>query len=151
MSLVRGLDGELYLWKLYRYTIHRDKLRKARSKYHLRARKVILEVYGSYKILEEVKLPGCDTRKFVKGPKNSVLYLDFFIPNIDLAIEVHGEQHYEHIPFFHPTKADFVKAQIRDDNKIEWCRINDIDLVTLKYSDSEDDWKEQLRKRGDHS
>ena len=77
---------------------------------------------------EEVSLPGCG------------LYLDIFMPSISLAIEVHGRQHYEFVPFFHKTKMDFLLARKRDRDKIEWCELNDIVLVSLPYNE-EDRWK----------
>jgi len=90
--------------------------------------------------LEEVKLPG-STELYRK----SVLYLDFYIPSIRLAIEVHGQQHYEFCPFFHKSKADFLKSKARDEDKIDWCKLNDITLITLKYSESDDEWRQRIK------
>lgn len=142
MKEVIGLNGKTYKWNLSGYKVYENEDRAARSKYHLAARKLIRKVYGTYRIIEEVKLPGSGS-----AAKKSALFLDFYIPSIYLAVEVHGEQHYKFIPFFHKTKAGYIQAQNRDDDKKEWCRINDVDLVTLKYSDSEDDWEQQLRQR----
>lgn len=73
-----------------------------------------------------------------------MLFLDFFIPQIKLAIEVHGQQHYEYTPFFHKTKADFLLAKAKDEDKIEWCEINKVDIVVLKYCDTDEQWREQI-------
>lgn len=62
------------------------------------------------------------------------------MPSISLAVEVHGKQHYEFVPFFHKTKADFLLARKRDRDKLEWCNLNDVTLVTLPH-DEEDQWK----------
>ena len=96
-------------------------------------------MYHSYRILEEVKLPG-STLTHRKG----VLFLDFLIPQIKLAIEVHGKQHYEYTPFFHKNKAEFMLAKAKDEDKIEWCEINKVDLVILKYSDTDEQWRDQI-------
>ena len=136
---VTGFNGREYNLNLSKYDVKANDTRK-RSKHHIRARHLIKEVYHSYRLLEEVKLPGSTSTN-----KRSVLYLDFFIPNIRKAFEVHGRQHYEHIPFFHRTKADFVLAKARDEDKIEWCELNDIELVTLKYSENDDEWRNTIK------
>lgn len=135
---VLGINGKEYVWNLSPYDIKKDSTR-ARSKYHLRARSLLKEIYHSYRILEEVKLPG-STAKHRKG----VLYLDFYIPQIKKAFEVHGQQHYEYNAFFHKNMADFVLAKGKDEDKIEWCVLNDITLTVLKYSDSDEEWRKQI-------
>lgn len=136
---VIGINGKEYVWNLSGYDVFNDDKRK-RSKYHLKARNLLKEVYNSYRILEEVKLPGSTALN-----RKSVLYLDFYIPSIMLGVEVHGQQHYEYCEFFHKTKADFFKAKARDEDKIEWCKLNNINLVILKYSESEDEWRERIK------
>jgi len=136
-----GINGKEYIWNLSSYDVKADD-KRARSKYHLRARKLLKEIYHSYRILEEVKLPGSTALH-----RKSVLYLDFYIPQIKSAFEVHGQQHYEFCPFFHKSKADFILAQAKDCDKIEWCRLNGIKMVTLKYSDSNEDWRQQIVNR----
>lgn len=136
---VKGINGKEYIWNLTKYDIFYDDARK-RSKYHIRARNLLREIFHSYRILEEVKLPGSTALN-----RKSVLYLDFYIPSIKMAIEVHGEQHYEYCPFFHKSKADFLKAKARDEDKIEWCELNDIQIVTLKFSESDHEWRERIK------
>jgi len=135
---VIGLNGREYAWNLSGYSVAANDKRK-RSKYHLRAREVLKTCFHSYRILEEVKLPG-STPSHRKG----VLYLDFYIPQIMLAVEVHGKQHYEYTPFFHKTKADFMLAKAKDEDKIEWCKLNNIDLIELKYSETDEQWRDQI-------
>ena len=134
-----GINGKEYVWNLSGYDIFNDDTRK-RSKYHLRARLLLKEIYNSYRILEEVKLPGSTALH-----RKSVLYLDFFIPTLQKAFEVHGEQHYQYNAFFHKNKADFIKSQVRDEDKIAWCELNNIELITLKYSESEDEWRKRIK------
>lgn len=136
---VIGINGREYVWNLIGYDVFNDDKRK-RSKFHVRARNLLKELFNSYRILEEVKLPGS-----TELHRKSVLYLDFYIPSIKLAIEVHGQQHYEFCTFFHKNKADFLKAQARDEDKMRWCEINDIRLITLKYSESDDEWKQRIK------
>lgn len=136
---VKGINGKEYTWNLTGYDVFNDDKRK-RSRFHIRARNLLKEMFNSYRILEEVKLPGS-----TELHRKSVLYLDFYIPSVNLAIEVHGQQHYEFCPFFHRSKADFLKGQVRDDDKIEWCRLNDIRLVILKYTESDDEWRQRIK------
>jgi hypothetical protein len=136
---VVGINGKEYVWNLTGYGVFDDDSRR-RSKYHVRARNLLKDIFHSYRILEEVKLPGS-----TELHRKSVLYLDFYIPSIKLAIEVHGEQHYGFNPFFHKNKADFLKSVARDEDKIAWCDLNDIKLITLKYSESEDEWRQRIK------
>tara|TARA_B100001778_G_scaffold200638_1_gene165682 strand:- start:7591 stop:8016 length:426 start_codon:yes stop_codon:yes gene_type:complete len=135
---VTGINGREYVWNLNGYSVAANDKRK-RSKYHIRARNLLKEMYHSYRMLEEVKLPG-STQSHRKG----VLFLDFFIPQIKLAIEVHGQQHYKYTPFFHKNKADFAIAKAKDEDKIEWCELNKIDIIVLKYSDTDEQWRDQI-------
>lgn len=136
---VHGINGKEYVWNLSSYEVFNDNQRK-RSKYHIRARQLLKDIFHSYKILEEVKLPGSTSLH-----RKSVLYLDFYIPNIKRAFEVHGQQHYEYCEFFHKSKADFVKGLSRDEDKQIWCELNNIELTILKYSESEDEWRQRIK------
>ena len=135
---VTGINGREYAWNFTSYNVDANDKRK-RSKFHVRARNLLKTIFHSYRILEEVKLPG-STESHRKG----VLYLDFYIPQIMMAIEVHGQQHYDYTPFFHKNKADFALAQAKDDDKIRWCELNKIDIIVLRYSDTDEQWREQI-------
>ena len=136
---VLGLNGREYVWNLSKYDVLKNDKGK-RSRHHIRARKLLSDLYSSYRILEEVKLPGSTALH-----RRSVLYLDFYIPNIRKAFEVHGRQHYEFTPFFHKSKAEFLKAKARDEDKIDWCILNNIELTVLKYSDNNDEWRTSIK------
>ena len=136
----KGLNGKEYNWNLSKYDVYGDDTKK-RSKPHLRARSILQEIYGGrYRILEEVKLPGSTVPH-----RRSVLYLDFFIPVINVGIEVHGKQHYEFTPFFHRNIKDYLLSMNRDDDKAAWCKLNNIKLIVLKYSDGDDDWRNAIK------
>ena len=136
---VTGLNGREYNLDLKKY-MKKDRIN--RSFYHLQARDIIHDVFLGYNILEEVKLPGS-----VDPAKKSVLYLDFLIPNANIGVEVHGQQHFKYTPFFHKSKAGFLQAKARDKAKIEWCDINEIELIVLNYDSSQEHWREQLELR----
>ena len=117
---VVGFDGREYNWNLAKY---KRKKRKA-SKPHKRASELIRKMFPLMTLLEEATIPGSETKR-----RRSKLYCDFFLPELMVMIEVHGRQHYEHIPFFHTDKKSFGKAKMRDKEKIEWCHNNDIELI----------------------
>jgi hypothetical protein len=124
------VNGRKYSWNFSKNKIYEDDSRP-RSQYHTKTRQLIKDVYGQIPIIEEVRIPG------------TILYLDFYIPLLDTAIEVHGEQHYKFNTFFHKTKLDFYKSLKRDSKKIEFCESNNIKLVLLKY-DEQEKWRDQI-------
>ena len=133
---VKGLNGRDYTIPLKKYMgSNRSKV----SFYHSQAREIIQIVFSGDNILEEVKLPGT-----VNPSKKAALFLDFFIPNLKIGVEVHGQQHFKYIPFFHKSKAGFMKARARDRDKAEWCDINNITLVVLRFDSSPEHWRKQL-------
>ena len=136
----KGLNGREYKINFQKYVVKNDDKTK-KSKYHLRAREVIKKVYGNYLVVEEVKLPGIRE----PGVKSS-LFLDFLIPVVMIGVEVHGEQHYKYCPFFHKTKAGFFAHKRRDQLKRDWCDLNGIELIELKYSDSIETWENQFER-----
>lgn len=130
-----GLNGREYHIDLKKYTKQRSKC----SHYHAVAREILNEKFAGYTVYEEVKLPGT-----VNPSKKSALFLDFLIPCVKMAVEVHGEQHFKYIPFFHKSRANFMQAKVRDRNKEEWCELNGFDLVALRYDSSEEYWRKQI-------
>jgi len=81
------------------------------------AREQIEQQFGNQTILEEFIIP------------KSKLRLDFFLPNIKVAVEFHGRQHTEFVKHFHGTKKKFLSAKKRDEEKALWCKMNGIELV----------------------
>lgn len=67
------------------------------------------------------------------------LIADFFIPDVRVIVEVHGEQHYKFVKRFHKTQAGFAASKKRDRIKQEWCDLNDIIYVELPF-DRKNEW-----------
>lgn len=99
---------------------------------HLSAREAIKKQFPHSSIYEEVTLLGTG------------LVADFFIPDLKVMIEIHGQQHYKFVKHFHKTQAGFTASQKRDRLKQEWCEINDVVYVELPF-DSKDKWAKILR------
>jgi hypothetical protein len=103
-----------------------------RSGLHLSCRILLKGLYPYDNIFEEVIMPDMD------------LTFDFVIPLRRLIIEVQGQQHYYYIPYFHKNLGGFTKSKERDNQKIEFCRINNFLYIPLSYRDSYEQWREQI-------
>ena len=57
------------------------------------------------------------------------MQLDVFIPSRSLAFEYQGQQHYEDVGGFSPTKT----YQQRDEEKRALCAANNIKLIEVPY------------------
>jgi len=62
------------------------------------------------------------------------LELDCFDPELRIAVEYNGVQHYKFIPFFHKNKEAFLNQKYRDDMKRRICKENGILLIEVPYT-----------------
>jgi hypothetical protein len=136
--IIIGLNGKEYNWK----PKSADTIDEHKSKLHLKIKKLLKEIYPFDIILEEVTLPGSSNLL-----KKKDLIADFYIPNRCLIVEAHGEQHYEYNSFFFKNKFQFLKAQKRDNDKIQWCNLNNIKIIALNFADSIETWRQQIEYR----
>jgi hypothetical protein len=60
------------------------------------------------------------------------LPFDFYLPDYNICIEYHGEQHYKPIKWFGGDKV-FSELVKRDKIKLEYCKLNNIKLCTISY------------------
>ena len=128
---IKGIDNKTYSWSLNNYVPDEDSTR-SRSELHLKVRQLLKDRYPLDRILEEVPLPS--TR----------LLLDFFIPTRKIGVEVNGEQHYKQVNHFHKDKMGFINSQKRDKVKQEWCDLNNIRLIVVRFDETEEEIKEKL-------
>lgn len=61
--------------------------------------------------------------------------IDIFVPNLGIAIEYHGRQHFEFIPHFHKNLEDFKRAIKLDQIKNEYLYTHGIKLIEIPYND----------------
>lgn len=130
---IKDLDGVVHNWNLTG-NMARGKITN-KSSFHLKARDIITQHYPTLQILEEVP---------INLRKSETLYLDFYLPLKKLCVEVHGEQHYKFIAFYHNNLLSFLKSQKRDREKQEWCESNGIQYVVFPHFENEDQWLERL-------
>jgi predicted acyl esterase len=132
--LIKDLDGKNHNWLLTGNTAYGT---ANKSELHLRARTLLKEEYPTLQLLEEVSIP---LRKGV------TLYMDFYLPLKQICVEVHGEQHYRFIPFYHTNMVAFVKAKKRDLEKKEWCEQNGIRHIVFPFDGTDAEWRDILHE-----
>ena len=121
---VRDLHGNVSTWKSTGDIVTAGDSRR-RSKLHVEARKILYELFPTMRILEEVPIK----------PRSKTQFLDFFINNIKLAVEVHGQQHYKFNTMYHASAQDFLNQRKNDTDKRDWCETNNITLIELPYDE----------------
>lgn len=103
---------------------------------HLLVHNMLKKLYPTLQILEEVE---------IEVKKNKSLYLDFYIPLYNIAIEIDGAHHREFVPFFSKNQAGFVRQQSNDALKEAWCELNNISFIRLRDDEKEEDWQKQFK------
>lgn len=84
--------------------------------------------------------------KWLRRPGLPPLELDFFLPELDLAFEVQGEQHFRYIPHFHRTPSAFDEQLERDRFKRKVCDQNRVTLVELTSASEYDEIQHQIQQ-----
>mgnify|MGYP003344594026 CR=1 FL=1 len=131
--LIKDLDGNNHNW-LLTGNMSKGKITN-KSSLHLTVRSLITTAYPTLQILEEVPI-------YLR--KGETLYLDFYLPLKKICIEVHGEQHFKFVSFYHNNMLNFIQSQKRDREKQEWCEINNIKYLALAYNESSEIWYERI-------
>ena len=134
---IRDLNNEIHNWKLQGYVAKANDTRP-RSKLHLAAKDMLVKLFPTVQILEEVAVPIA---------RHQTLFFDFYINTVKMAVEVHGEQHYKFNPLFHTCAQDFTHQRKRDASKKEWCEYNNITYVELPFDEKVEQWKSRILQR----
>jgi hypothetical protein len=66
----------------------------------------------------------------------SPMHLDVFVPELSLAVEYQGQQHYMPVDIFGGHEG-FEKTKVRDAIKKELCQQNNVYLLYIRYDDEE--------------
>jgi len=72
---------------------------------------LLKETFPTYKVYPEKSITY----------SNTILFFDFYLPELKLAIEVQGQQHYQFNKFFHDNPMDFKMQKYRDSLKTQWA------------------------------
>ena len=90
----------------------------------------VLEKFGEEYVFQKT----FDWLKF-----NKQMYVDFYLPNKNIAIEFQGEQHYKPVSFRNvgddELKKEFETIQNRDKVKKRLCEENGISIKYISYKD----------------
>ena len=76
------------------------------------------------------------TFNWLKNKSN--MYLDFYLPEYNVAIECQGEQHFKPIEYF-GGEEKYNKQIINDDLKKKLCEENNIKLIYFSYNNKDND------------
>lgn len=89
-----------------------------------------------FKWLSEHAIPF-ETQKVIPNEnmfcKRQYLVADFYLPDINLIIEMNGLQHYQYVEHFNTKDWTLEDQQIRDDTLRAYCKTHKISLLEIKY------------------
>jgi len=85
------------------------------------------------KILGELELSNVPEHRFPDCKSKRALPFDFYLPDINVAIEYDGQQHFEPSEYFGGEKA-FKSLVERDKIKTDYCKNNGIKLIRIPYT-----------------
>ena len=96
----------------------------SRSKIQYNAKQFLKKYWSNHIVFEEFPVAG------------TKLPLDFYNANKKIAVEVQGKQHTKYVPFFHgKNKINYINQLKRDQDKLKFCELNDIQLVEIYDGD----------------
>ena len=92
---------------------------KSKSNIQFKTKLFLSQYWRNHVVFEEFPVAGTRLR------------FDFYNANKQIAVEVHGRQHVKFVPFFHKCRSGFVSQIRRDQQKIDFCDLNNIKLVEI--------------------
>jgi len=107
---------------------------KSKSNIQFEAKQFLQKYWSNHIVFEEFPVAG------------SRLNFDFYNANKKVAVEIHGKQHDQYTPFFHKRRAGFISHIRRDQQKRDFCELNDIILVEI-YANKTGAIKHELNKK----
>ena len=63
------------------------------------------------------------------------LFIDIYVPRLNLAFEYDGEQHFRYNSHFHKDRTAFLQAKKRDYKKDEKCEEKGITLIRVRFDE----------------
>jgi hypothetical protein len=80
------------------------------------------------KYIREYRINDC-----INPKTNKKLPFDFYLPNYNIVIEYHGEQHYKKTGHFEKRAGGLEELKYRDNIKKQYCIINNIIYLDISY------------------
>jgi G:T-mismatch repair DNA endonuclease (very short patch repair protein) len=84
-----------------------------KSALHRKVVSLVKEIYPNFTILEEEPV-----KVSVRG-RQTTLFVDILIKELNVAIECHGQQHTKYVAHFHGSRDGFAGSQLRDQAKAQ--------------------------------
>jgi|TARA_B100002019_G_C21109267_1_gene517558 hypothetical protein len=121
MKFIDVYGRERNLKNAKKYLINWDK--PSRSKFQTRVKQFLQPFWIHDIVFEEFRVVG------------SRLTLDFYNANKKIAVEVQGEQHTKYVKFFHKNRFKYCDQLKRDEDKLLFCKSNNIKLAEIYPQD----------------
>lgn len=84
------------------------------------------------RLLTNARIPFEREKRF-PDLKHGYLRFDFYLPTMNILLEVDGQQHMVYTKIFHKKRSDFTKAQERDRAKNSYALAHEIKLYRIPY------------------
>jgi len=88
-----------------------------------------------YKILKELFPLNTIVKEHYVNFNGERLFFDFFIKDLNVLIEVQGEQHTRFIKHFHGDQQKLIGQKKRDNLKIEYAHGVDVSFTRFNYDE----------------
>jgi very-short-patch-repair endonuclease len=116
-----NIYGKLVSKNVSKHLIDWDK--KSRSKFQFKVKQLLRPYWQNQIVYEEFPVYGSRMR------------VDILNATKRIAIEVNGRQHSEFVPYFHKSRAEYLKSIKRDHQKTEWLEKNGFNLLEIEEKD----------------
>ncbi len=83
------------------------------------------------------------------SPRGAPMQLDRYYPDLKIAFELQGIQHYEHTTYYHKTLSSFKYLQECDIIKKDTCEKRGITLIEIRYDEDISDNLIQTKLEGE--
>ena len=104
-------------------------MRAKASALHRKVYGLLHELYPNFTITEEASL------RVDVGGRETTVFVDIQVPDLNLAIECHGRQHYEFVSHFHGTRDDFARSVERDRAKAEAILDSGMSYLAISFKE----------------
>lgn len=74
-----------------------------------------------------------EREKTYQDLKNGRFRFDYYLPQLNILLEIDGEQHFHYVSKFFRNRQDFLKAREHDRRKNSYCLANNIKLYRIPY------------------
>jgi len=139
--------GKKGTWSSQTYPVAKPKGKRPpqESKGELECRRVLEKMYK--KPFQKARPNFLRNSVTSDNHSDNNLELDCYNPEMKLACEYNGSQHYKFIPFFHKTRDAFQNQKYRDYMKRDLCAKNGITLIEVPYTVKVENIEEYLRSK----